>query len=83
MKPGATIWPRGAVIHDAAHAAERILAMIRAGAIIAESGAHIPTRIDTLCLHGDTPEAVAIARALRAELEAGGLRVARFDGMRG
>ena len=72
----------GAVIHDAAHAAERILAMIRAGAIIAESGAHIPTRIDTICLHGDTPEAVAIARALRAELEAGGLRVARFDGMR-
>jgi UPF0271 protein len=73
----------GAVIHDAAHAAERILAMIRAGAIIAESGAHIPTRIDTICLHGDTPEAVGIARALRAELEAGGLRVARFDGMRG
>lgn len=73
----------GAVIHDAAHAAERVLAMIRAGAIISESGAHIPTRIDTVCLHGDTPEAVAIARALRAELEAGGLRVARFDGVRG
>ena len=48
-----------------------------------ETGAHVPTRIDTICLHGDTPEAVAIARALRAELEAGGLRVARFDGMRG
>jgi len=54
----------GAVIHDAAQAADRVLAMIRAGAIIAESGAQIPTRIDTVCLHGDTPEAVAIARAL-------------------
>jgi len=73
----------GAVIHDAAQAADRVLAMIRAGAIIAESGAHIPTRIDTVCLHGDTPEAVAIARALRTALEAGGLRVARFDGIRG
>lgn len=73
----------GAVIHDAAQAAERVLAMIRAGAIISESGAHIPTRIDTVCLHGDTPEAVAIARALRTALEAGGLRVARFDGIRG
>jgi len=73
----------GAVIHDAAHAADRVLAMIRAGAIIAESGAQIPTRIDTVCLHGDTPEAVAIARALRTALEAGGLRVARFDGIRG
>jgi UPF0271 protein len=73
----------GAVIHDAAQAADRVLAMIRAGAIIAESGAQIPTRIDTVCLHGDTPEAVAIARALRTALEAGGLRVARFDGIRG
>ncbi|MET4128452.1 5-oxoprolinase subunit PxpA [Roseovarius sp. MBR-6] len=73
----------GAVIHDADHAAERILAMLRAGAIIAEDGTHIPTRIDTICLHGDTPEAVDIARALRAGLEAAGLRVAQFDGARG
>jgi UPF0271 protein len=73
----------GAVIHDADHAAARILEMLRAGAIIAEDGTHIPTRIDTICLHGDTPEAVGIARALRAGLEAAGLRVARFEGARG
>ena len=57
--------------------------MIRAGAIIAESGRHLPTRIDTICLHGDTPEAVGIARALRSELETAGLRVARFEGAPG
>jgi UPF0271 protein len=57
--------------------------MLRAGAIIAEDGTHIPTRIDTICLHGDTPEAVAIARALRAGLEAAGVRIARFEGARG
>ncbi|MGX0903862.1 UPF0271 protein [Roseovarius sp. MBR-79] len=73
----------GAVIHDAAHAAARILGMLRAGAIIAEDGTHIPTRIDTICLHGDTPEAVQIARALRAGLEAAGVLVAQFDGARG
>jgi UPF0271 protein len=73
----------GAVIHDADRAAERVLEMLRAGAIIAEDGTHIPTRIDTICLHGDTPEAVDIARALRAGLEAAGLRVAQFDGARG
>jgi UPF0271 protein len=73
----------GAVIHDAGHAAERILGMLRAGAIIAEDGTHIPTRIDTICLHGDTPEAVQIARALRAGLEAAGVRVAQFEGARG
>jgi UPF0271 protein len=56
--------------------------MIRAGAIIAESGKHVATRIDTICLHGDTPEAVGIARGLRAELEAADVSVARFPGLR-
>jgi UPF0271 protein len=73
----------GAVIHDADRAAPRILGMLHARAIIAEDGTHIPTRIDTICLHGDTPEAVAIARALRAGLEAAGVRIARFEGARG
>ena len=72
----------GAVIHDAAQASARILDMIRAGAIIAESGKHIPTRIDTICLHGDTPEAVKIAKGLRTDLVAASVTVARFPGLR-
>ena len=70
------------MIHDAGHAAARILDMLRAGAIIAEDGTHIPTRIDTICLHGDTPEAVEIARSLRKGLEAAGIGIARFEGAR-
>ncbi|OYX42154.1 MAG: hypothetical protein B7Z02_13155 [Rhodobacterales bacterium 32-67-9] len=66
----------GAVIHDPARAAARMVEMVQAGAIIAESGKHIPTRIDTICLHGDTPEAVAIARAVRGALEAAGVTLA-------
>ncbi len=66
----------GAVLHDAETAAERILNMLRAGAIIARDGTHIPTRIDTICLHGDTPEAVEMARALRARLSAAGITIA-------
>lgn len=58
----------GAVLHDADQAAERILAMLNAGAIIAQSGKHIPCRIDTICLHGDTPDAVAMARGIRKNL---------------
>ena len=65
----------GAVIHDPARAAERMVAMVKAGAIIAENGKHIPTRIDTICLHGDTAEAVEIARSVRAGLEASGVTV--------
>lgn len=70
----------GAVIHDAAIAAARILDMLREGAIIAESGHRIPCRIDTICLHGDTPEAVAMAGELRGTLSAAGVTIRRFDG---
>ena len=63
----------GAVLHDADMAAERILDMLREDAIIAESGKRIPAKIDTICLHGDTPEAVEMARALRTKLSAAGV----------
>ena len=66
----------GAVIHDPARAAARMVEMVQAGAIVAESGRRIPTRIDTICLHGDTPEAVEIARAVRSALEAAGVTLA-------
>ena len=68
----------GAVLHDAEAAAERIREMLGAGAIIARSGKRIPCRIDTVCLHGDTPEAVAMARSLRQNLESHGISVERL-----
>ena len=68
----------GAVIHDAQHAAQRITNMVQAGAIITESGKHIPSRIDTICVHGDNAEAVALAQAVRNGLEAAGITVQQF-----
>jgi UPF0271 protein len=68
----------GAVIHDAEHAARRITAMVQAGAIITESGQHIPTRIDTICVHGDNAQAVALSRAVRDGLQAAGIDVRMF-----
>ena len=68
----------GAVLHDANAAATRIVGMVQEGAIIAQSGHRIPTRIDTICLHGDTPEAVAIATAVRAELATAGIEIKAF-----
>lgn len=68
----------GAVLHDADMAAERILNMLREDAIIAESGKRVPAKIDTICLHGDTPEAVEMARALRTKLSAAGVTLAMF-----
>lgn len=66
----------GAMIHDAELAGERMLAMVKAGAIITESGKHIANRIDTICCHGDTPEALEIAAAVRRKLEDAGVSVA-------
>ena len=70
----------GAVLHDPAVVTDRIVEMVRAGAIITASGKHIPTSIETICLHGDTASAVELARATRAGLIAAGITVAAFDG---
>ena len=59
----------GAVIHDPGAAARRMTEMVRAGAIITESGKHIAAHFGTICVHGDTAEAVKIARAVRQGLE--------------
>jgi len=72
----------GSVIHDATLAGKRMVDMVQAGAIITESGKRIETPIDTICCHGDTPEAVAIAATVRAMLEASGITVTRFEGRR-
>ena len=69
-----------AVIHDADLAGRRMVEMVKAGAIITDSGKHIPTRIDTICLHGDTKEAVQIAGSVRKALEEAGITLQRFAG---
>jgi UPF0271 protein len=70
----------GAVLHDPKEVTDRIVAMVQAGAIITASGVHIPTQIDTICLHGDTGQAVDLARAVRSGLEARDINVAQFKG---
>jgi UPF0271 protein len=66
----------GAVLHDPNKIADRMLAMLRAGAIITAQGTHLPTRIDTICVHGDGPNAVGIAQTLRAAIQGAGINVA-------
>lgn len=69
----------GAMIHDGALAAERMVKMVTAGAILTDDGA-LETRIDTICVHGDSAEAVALAGTVRKGLEAAGIKLAAFDG---
>jgi UPF0271 protein len=68
----------GAVIHDAGLAAARVIRMVETGRITAVSGKTLPVAIDTICVHGDNPAAVEMARAIRLGLEAAGVAVRPF-----
>jgi 5-oxoprolinase (ATP-hydrolysing) subunit A len=68
----------GAVLKDAQEAAERAAAMVLEGAIITMSGQRLAAGIDSICVHGDAPNAVAVARALRTRLETAGVVLAPF-----
>ena len=54
--------------------------MVQDGAVVAASGKVIKMRTDTVCIHGDTPGAVEIARGVRKALKDAGIEVAPFKG---
>ena len=68
----------GALIADADEAADRVRAMVEAGAIVTAGGARLSTPIASICVHGDSAHAVATARRVRARLEEAGIRLAPF-----
>ncbi|MEK8028255.1 LamB/YcsF family protein [Pseudaquabacterium rugosum] len=65
----------GAVIHDEAQVLARVRQLLREGTVTTHGGAVIPLRAQQILVHGDTPGALALARAIRAEIEFGGARV--------
>jgi 5-oxoprolinase (ATP-hydrolysing) subunit A len=71
----------GAVLHDPDEIRDRVVAMVLNDEIVARTGKHLPVRLDTLCLHGDEPSAVVAARAVRAGLEAAGVRIVTLPEM--
>ncbi|MNF68730.1 LamB/YcsF family protein [compost metagenome] len=68
----------GAVIHDPDEAADRVVRMVRAQGIETISGKIIPCPIDSICVHSDTPAAVAIAAHVRSTLETQNIVIASF-----
>ncbi len=80
-----TLVPRSrpdSVIHDEGACVERVLRAVRDGTLVSASGKVIPVRADTVCLHGDNPQAVAFARRLRAALESEGITIRPVGGVR-
>ena len=65
----------GAVIKDAAVATKRVVDMVLNGEVISRNGKRVKTHFDTLCVHGDEPTAIALARSVRSGLEAAGVKI--------
>jgi UPF0271 protein len=77
-RPDGTLAPRGtpgAVLTDVAEVVRRAIAMATGQGVAAVDGTSVSVRADTLCIHGDTPGAAALARAVRAGLAAAGIEV--------
>jgi UPF0271 protein len=68
----------GAVLRDAGEAADRVLDMVLEGTIITISGQRLAAGIDSVCVHGDSPNAVVMAKAVRARLEKAGIALVPF-----
>jgi UPF0271 protein len=68
----------GAVLSNVSEIADRVLAMVENSAIVTVSGKRLPVEVDSICVHGDSPDAVAMAKAVRSRLEGAGVTLAPF-----
>jgi UPF0271 protein len=76
-----TLVPRtepGALLSDDGEIAARAVRMVTEGRVVAADGTDIPVGVDSLCVHGDTPGAVAMALAVRDALAEAGVSVEPF-----
>ncbi|MEO6742902.1 MAG: 5-oxoprolinase subunit PxpA [Caldimonas sp.] len=81
--PNGQLMPRGqpgAVLHDATEAADRLVGYLKSGRMPVVGADPIALRADSICVHGDNAESVAMARLVRARLEAEGVVFASFVG---
>ncbi|PCN48657.1 hypothetical protein Csp2054_06065 [Curtobacterium sp. 'Ferrero'] len=79
--PDGSLVPRGrpgAVLHDPDEVAARVLRIVTEGIAVAIDGTEIAVATDSVCVHGDSPGAVAMARAVHAVLTEHGVTVAPF-----
>lgn len=79
--PDGRLVPRdepGAILRDPAQIAHRVAGMVESGTVTAVDGTEIRVEVESVCVHGDSPGAVAIARAVRDELTGCGVELAAF-----
>jgi UPF0271 protein len=69
----------GSVLHDPGEVAARVLRMVTEGVATAVDGSDIAVRAESVCVHGDSPDAVAMAQAIRALLTDQGIAITPFS----
>jgi 5-oxoprolinase (ATP-hydrolysing) subunit A len=80
-EPDGSLTPRAhahALLQDAGSVVRRAVRMATEDRVVTTDGSEIALRMDTICVHGDTPGALELARALRAALERAGVTFASF-----
>ncbi|NUB45622.1 LamB/YcsF family protein [Fertoebacter nigrum] len=80
-QPDGRLVPRnrpGALLHDPEVAADRLLSFLDSGLMAVVDGEPVPLAAQSICLHGDSAGAVAMARELRSRLTAAGVTLAPF-----
>ncbi len=80
-RPDGSLVPRreaGAVLHDPERIAARVLRMVSEGVVEAVDGTPVRLGAESVCVHGDTPDAVGIARAVRGALREAGVEISPF-----
>lgn len=81
-RPDGSLTPRsepGATIVDEEAMVAHVLGMVQRGVVRATDGSETPIVAETVCLHGDSPQAVAFAQRLRREFAAAGIAVKPFS----
>jgi 5-oxoprolinase (ATP-hydrolysing) subunit A len=68
----------GAVLHDPAAIADRVVTMVTSGRVSAIDGSLVVVSVESVCVHGDSPGAVQIATAVRDRLKAAGADIRAF-----
>jgi UPF0271 protein len=80
-QPDGQLVPRsqpGAVLHEPAAVAARVAQLVQTGAVTASDGTLVEIEADSVCVHGDSPGAVALALAVRERLQAEGIAIRDF-----
>ena len=70
----------GAIIQDVKRTAQRAVMLVKGQTITADDGSELHIKAESLCVHGDNPDASSILSALRMRLKQSGIVIASFAG---